>query len=126
MRPRPTIVALPYITGATTHACPGHSRSSSLVTDDAKEKATAVCADGKLDRSSEKNPLPNVKSLGVLSCVTYGRDRPSAPFNNPATPPPPPPPPPPRPPPPPPPAPRPPPPLPPTPPPLTPPPPHTP
>src|SRR5258708_23012570 len=86
MRPRPTIVALPYITGATTHVCPGHSRSSSLVTDDAKEKATAVCADGKLDRSSEKNPLPNVKSLGVLSCVTYGRDRPSEPFNNPVTP----------------------------------------
>src|SRR5690349_366203 len=86
MRERPTSVAPPYITGATYQVYLGHMRCTSLVTAEAAAKAVVVCPEGKDERSSPENPFPNLKSRGLVSAVTYGRERPSSPLRTPVTP----------------------------------------
>src|SRR5437763_14563146 len=80
MRESPTIVAPPYITGATNFTAFGWRRRTSLVTDEATANAVVVCPDGNDWRSALPNPPPILKSVGFVSLVTNGRARPIVPF----------------------------------------------
>src|SRR5215207_7998681 len=80
MRESPTRVAPPYMIGATNGSALGWRRRVSLVTEAATANAVVVCPDGNDCRSDVRKPPPNRKSRGLLSAVTYGRERPNVPL----------------------------------------------
>src|ERR1700738_687469 len=77
IRDNPTKVAPPYITGAAYQVYCGHMRCTSAVTDEATANAVVVWPEGN-DCRSDLVPFMNLKSCGLVSALTYGRDRPSA------------------------------------------------
>src|SRR5258708_2417728 len=86
IRPNEVAAAPAYRIGPTYQRYCGHIRSTSLVTDAAAVNAVAACADGKLVRASLAKPFPNLKSRGLESAVTLGRERPSMPLSIPVIP----------------------------------------
>src|SRR5258708_2607211 len=86
IRPNEVAAAPAYRIGPTYQRYCGHIRSTSLVTDAAAVNAVAACADGKLVRASLAKPFPNLKSRGLESAVTLGRERPNMPLSLPGNP----------------------------------------
>src|SRR5438309_11578316 len=81
MRERPTIVAPPYISGPTIHLAFGHQAPVSAVTAAAAANAEVACPEGNDCRSPLPKPFKNLKSWGLVSPETNGRERPSTPLS---------------------------------------------